>query len=241
MGHTVVLESLETRTLRSASVAPPALTDPGHNLHVSAGQVVNIDPTSPLDSDYVAPKSVAWDLNYDGRQFDVDLTGAQPRVAFEHSGTFIVAGKYDFGGGVTELRTFAVTVSDYATEAADPMMHVAAPSTATVGETITLTLSTDHAGETVQYMLDDAGFSGPNGPVELERTFSTGGTYELKIKLYVDGEYVGHASHTVTVAVAETTEPPTMIETTPFSFDYAAPVPFEWPQELSDADEDLLA
>src|SRR5215216_6039879 len=57
------VEPLELRMLRSATVE---LTNPGHNLHVTVGQTVNIDPSSPLDIDYVKPLSVKWDLNYDG-------------------------------------------------------------------------------------------------------------------------------------------------------------------------------
>src|SRR5262245_56301177 len=91
------VETLERRVLRSASVQLTEVTDPGHNLHVLVGETVNLDPTSPLDSDYVKPLSVKWDLNYDGASVDGDLTGEQPRVSFDHAGHFIVAGEYVYG------------------------------------------------------------------------------------------------------------------------------------------------
>lgn len=198
------VEPLESRVLRSATVE---LSDPAHNLHVLVGETVNLDPTSSSDPDYVKPLSVKWDLNYDGSQVDADRTGEQPHVAFDHAGHFVVAGEYVYGDH-TELHTFAVDVSDLATEPADPGIHVAGADHAAAGETVTLTLTTDHAGETAQYVLENGeGYSGPaNEPAELTHTFAAAGTYELKIQLYVDGMYVGYAAHTVTVATPATGE-----------------------------------
>jgi hypothetical protein len=193
------VEPLESRVLRSAT--PVVLTDPGHNLHVLVGEAVNLDPTSSSDADYVKPLSVKWDLNYDGAQVDADRTGEQPRVAFDHAGHFVVAGEYVYGDH-TELHTFAVDVSDLAIEPADPAIHIAAADHASPGESITLALTTDHIGETVQYVLENGdGYSGPaNEPAEISTSFAKAGTYQLKIQLYVDGEYVGYAAHTVIVA-----------------------------------------
>ena len=203
MGRAVrFFESLESRMLRSATVE---LTDPGHNLHVLIGETVNLDPTSSTDPDYVQPLSVRWDLNYDGAKLDADLTGEQAHVAFDHAGHFVVAGEYVYGDH-TELHTFAVDVSDLASEPADPAIHVAGPDHAAPGELITLKLTTDHVGDSVQYVMDNGdGYSGPaSEPAEITRSFAAAGTYDLKIQLYVDGEYVGYASHTVTVATAAT-------------------------------------
>jgi hypothetical protein len=164
------------------------------------GETVNLDPTSPSDADYVKPLSVKWDLNYDG-SFDANLAGEQPRVAFDHAGHFVVAGEYVYGDH-TELRTFAVDVTDFATESADPSIHVAGPDHAAPGELITLTLTSDHTGQTLQYVLENGdGYSGPaSEPAELSHTFAAPGTYDLKIQLYIDGVYVGYAAHTIIVA-----------------------------------------
>ena len=185
--------------LRSATVS---LTDPGHDLHALVGETVNLDPTSSSDPDYVQPLSVKWDLNYDGSHVDADLSGEQPRVAFDHAGHVVVAGEYVYGDGHTELHSFAVDVSDLSSEPADPAIHVAGPDHAAPGELITLTLTTDHAAQTVQYVVENGdGYSGPaSEPAELTHSFAAAGTYNLKIQLYVDGEYVGYASHTVIVA-----------------------------------------
>jgi hypothetical protein len=232
------VEPLEQRALRSATVE---LTDPGHNLHVTVAQTINIDPTSPLDTDYVKPLSVKWDLNYDGDHVDSDLTGEQPRVAFDHAGHFVVAGEFVYGDH-TELHTFAVDVTDFATEASDPMIHVAAPDHAAPDELVTLTLTTDHAGQTLQYILEDgSGYTGPAGePAELTHTFAGPGTYNLKIQLYVDGVYVGYASHSVTIASNSAPE----VTPTPEQLAYVsrptAPPPLAVSQD--DAEEiDLLA
>jgi hypothetical protein len=206
MGRAIrFIEPLENRMLRSAT-PEVVLSDPGHNLHVLVDQTVNIDPTSPLDIDYVKPLSVKWDLSYDGGHFDADLTGEQPRVSFDHAGHFVVAGEYAYGDH-TELHTFAVDVSDLSTEPADPLIHVAGPDHAAPGELVTLILNSDHGGETIQYVLDDgSGYSGPAGePAELTRSFAAPGSYDLKIQLYVDGVYVGHASHTIVVAAPAVT------------------------------------
>jgi hypothetical protein len=244
MGRAIrFIESLEGRVLRSAAAAP--LTDPGHNLHVVVGQTVNIDPTSPLDVDYVQPLSVKWDLNYDGGQLDADLSGEQPRVAFDHAEHFVVAGEYVYADH-TELHTFAVDVTDFASEAADPLIHVAAPDHAAPGEIVTLTLTTEHSGQTLQYVLDNGdGYTGPAGePAELTHTFAAPGTYDLKIQLYVDGEYAGYASHTI--AVAATTAPEVTPTTSEFPF-ISLPVPLtplavSPDKDVDDAaDADLLA
>jgi len=192
------VEPLESRTLRSATVP---LTDPGHDLHVLVGETVNLDPTSSSYPDCVKPLSVKWDLSYDGTRVDADLSGEQSRVAFDHAGHFVVAGEYVYSDHA-ELHTFAVDVSDLSTEPADAAIHVAGPDHAAPGELITLKLTTDHTGETVQYMLENgAGYSGPAGaPAELTHSFAAAGTYNLEIQLYVDGEYVGYAAHTVIVS-----------------------------------------
>jgi hypothetical protein len=231
------IETLEGRTLRSAAAADLPLTDPGHNLHVIVGQTVNIDPTSPLDADYVTPLSVKWDLNYDAATFDTDATGEQPHVAFDHAGHFIVAGEYVYVDH-TELRTFAVDVTDFAAVAPDPLIHVAAPDHAAPGEMVTLTLSSDHAGQTLQFVLDNGdGYAGPAGePAEITRAFAAPGTYDLKVQLYVDGEYVGYASHRITIGeVAPQVTPATS------DFSYVAIPAAPSPLTISRDQLDLLA
>ena len=185
-------------TAAVTSVTANAGQDTGGNI----GQNLSFDASSSIiQATGDISVSYSWDWNGDGT-YDSTVSTAVAKHIFEASGVFDVALKITLSSGLESVDKIKVTINN------NPIAAAGGPYTGKVGQSITFdgSVSTDSDGTISEYSWD----FGDNGTIvtgqKPTHTFSTAGTYNIKLIVKDDKGALSTESVASAIIEAETAE-----------------------------------
>jgi PKD repeat protein len=190
----------------------PPIVDAGPDQSVDEGSTVTFNGTATDPAGDADPLTFAWDLNYDGFNFNSDLTG--PTVsAFYGDGpqSYVVALRVDDGDGGQTIDTTNLNINNRAPE----ILAVTTSDPKEEGGTISVQVSaTDVGSDTLTYAFDwenDGDFDVVNETGSASNVWPNDGAYT--VGLFVEDGDDGQAFSTVDFSVANL--PPLAVVTGP--------------------------